>query len=164
MAGEAMRQTAAARSDPGVCPTGSARLRRTVEFRVIWRSLNLDGCSAVSDLEPLVRCTQLTNSVRLYGQTLDASSLCNVISACSPELHINVKDCVFPFSGFPWRSGGTAALLETLADPHTGERVDIRSCEIGLAPRNTLYFGNRIDDEEYDENCYYDFTTDEDEY
>jgi hypothetical protein len=39
----------------------------------------------------------------------------------------------------------------------------MRSCEIGLAPGHTLYFGNhRTDDEDY-ENYYYDDTTDEDD-
>jgi hypothetical protein len=123
------------------------------------RSLNLDGCRCVSDLAPLVFCKHLANILSLSGQTIDASSLCNVISACIPQLHINVNDCVFPFSGLPWRSGETAALLEALADPQIGERLDIRSCEIGLAPGLTLYFGNHIaDDENYDGT-----TTEEDE-
>jgi hypothetical protein len=123
------------------------------------RRLNLDGCRRVSDLTPLVFCKHLANSLSLSGQTIDASSLCNVISACS-LLHINVTDCVFPFSGSPWRSGETAALLEALADPQIGERLDIRSCEIGLAPGHTLYFGNHIAD---DENYYYDGTTTEED-
>jgi hypothetical protein len=122
------------------------------------RSLNLDGCIAVSDLTPLVCCKELRNSLRLGGQTIDASSLCNVISACSPQLHINVQDCVFPFAGFPWRDGGNAALLEALADPHIGERLYMRSCKIELAPGRTLDFEHHIAD---DQDFYYDDTTDD---
>ncbi|KAG1664236.1 hypothetical protein FOA52_003489 [Chlamydomonas sp. UWO 241] len=60
------------------------------------RSLDMSNCHAVTDLSPLSG-VQL-EGLRLRGQTIDASSLCSVISAGSPQLRIYAKDCVFVYA------------------------------------------------------------------